>query len=102
VVVLFVCSAGRADQSPEGESTYGLARELLGQGCSAVVASPWPLDSRVPYHWFPTFMEAWSSGKSVAAATFLANQHVANYFSSNLANCLAMTVFGDGLRMWMR
>lgn len=102
VVVLFVCSAGRADQSPESESTYGLARELLGQGCSAVVASPWPLDSRVPYHWFPAFMDAWSSGKCVAAATFVANQHVANCFSSNLANCLAMTVFGDGLRMRMR
>ena len=102
VVVLFVCSAGRADQSPEGESTYGLARELLGQGCSAVVASPWPLDSRVPYHWFPTFIDEWSRGKSVAAATFLANQRVANNFNTNLANCLAMTVFGDGLRMRMR
>ncbi|MBR8000392.1 CHAT domain-containing protein [Burkholderia vietnamiensis] len=102
VVVLFVCSAGRADQAPEGESTYGLARELLAAGCSAVVASPWPLDSRVPYHWFPAFMDAWSNGTNVATASFLANQHVAMHFSSGLANCLAMTVFGDGLRMRMQ
>lgn len=102
VVVLFVCSAGRADESPEGESTYGLARELLAQGCSAVVASPWPLDSRVPYHWFPTFMDVWSEGKSVAEATFIANQHVEKHFSSSLANRLAMTVFGDGMRLRMK
>jgi hypothetical protein len=102
VVVLFVCSAGRADKSPEGESTYGLARELLEQGCSTVIASPWPLDSRVPYHWFPSFMDTWSSGKSVATATFLANQYVEKHFNSNFANCLAMTVFGDGLRLRMR
>lgn len=102
LIVLFVCSAGRIDKSPDGETTYGLARELLQQGCSAVVASPWPLDSRVPYHWFPAFMDAWSSGKNIADATFIANNYVAENFSSDLRNCLAMTVFGDGLRLMQR
>lgn len=101
VVVLFVCSAGRSDQAPEGESNYGLARELLGQGCSAVIASPWPIDPRVAYHWLPKFMDAWSGGKNVTDATFEANKHVEQNYNSELRHCLAMTVFGDGLRLRM-
>ncbi len=101
VVVLFVCSAGRSDRAPEGESNYGLARELLAQGCSAVIASPWPVDPRVAYHWLPFFMNAWRDGKNVTQATFEANKYVEKNYSSELRNCLAMTVFGDGLRLRM-
>lgn len=99
VAILFICSAGRSDRSPEGESNYGLARELLGQGCSAVIASPWPIDPRVAYHWLPAFMAAWDGGNNVADATFKANQHVESEWNFELRNCMAMTVFGDGLRM---
>lgn len=99
VAILFICSAGRSDHSPEGESNYGLARELLAQGCSAVIASPWPIDPRVTYHWLPAFMAAWDGGKNVTDATFIANQHVKSEWNSELRNCMAMTVFGDGLRM---
>ena len=99
VAILFICSAGRSDRSPEGESNYGLARELLAQGCSAVIASPWPIDPRVTYHWLPEFMVAWGGDKNVTDATFMANQYVESQLSSELRNCMAMTVFGDGLRM---
>ncbi len=99
VAILFICSAGRSDRSPEGESNYGLARELLAQGCSTVIASPWPIDPRVTYHWLPVFMGAWDGGKNVADAAFEANQYVESEWSSELRNCRAMTVFGDGLRM---
>lgn len=99
VVILFVCSAGRSDNSPQGETNYGLARELLGQGCSTVIASPWPIDPRVAYHWLPKFLDVWTEGATAAQAAFEANAHVRQQYSTELRNCLAMTVFGDGLRL---
>lgn len=59
VVVLFVCSGGRSDKVPGAIATSGLARRLLHQGCSAVIASLWPLDARVTYHWLLAFLSAW-------------------------------------------
>jgi Tfp pilus assembly protein PilF len=98
VVILFVCSAGRADKHPSGSTIVGLAKQLLDRGCSAVIASPWPLDSRVPYHWLPAFLEAWRRGLPLADANFEANAAVAKGLGDSPAKCLAMTVFGDPLR----
>nr|WP_249802890.1 CHAT domain-containing protein [Bradyrhizobium sp. 44] len=98
VVVLFVCSGGRVDSHPMSNSTVGLVKYALEAGCKCVVASPWPLDSRVPSHWLPAFLAAWESGKSVVDATFEANQAVKTRFSSEQRDYLAMAVYGDGLR----
>jgi len=93
--VLFVCSGGRADKHPAANTTLGLAKQVLDRGCSAVVASPWPLDSRVPSHWLPPFMAAWDAGKTLIEANFDANRVVDQNFALDPARGLAMTLFGD-------
>lgn len=99
VVILFVCSGGRADKHPGANTTLGLTKQILDRGCAAVVASPWPLDSRVPSHWLPEFMARWSEGDCLIGANFAANQIVDQQFSQDPARGLAMTVFGNpGLR----
>lgn len=102
VVVLFVCSGGRADKVPDAVTTIGLAKELLNQGCTAVLASPWPLDSRVTYHWLPAFLNAWTTGSTLAEANFQANRAVAKGLGSEPAKCLAMTLYGDPLRTYLQ
>lgn len=102
VVVLFVCSGGRADKMPDAVTTIGLAKELLNQGCTAVLASPWPLDSRVTYHWLPAFLDAWTNGSTLAEANFQANRAVAKGLGSEPAKCLAMTLYGDPLRTYLQ
>lgn len=96
VVVLFVCSGGRSDKHPHSHTTTGLVKELLDRGCSAVIASPWPLDARVTWHWLPTFLESWKGGLSLMDANFIANQTVAKNFAPDFEYCLAMNVFGNG------
>jgi hypothetical protein len=98
VVVLFICSGGRLDSHPVGETTVGLVHQLLDQGCSTVIASPWPLDTRVPSHWLPAFLERWISGDSAIEAAFAANLHVTRQMGDSPLNSLAMNVFGDPLR----
>jgi hypothetical protein len=98
VVILFVCSGGRSDKHPTADTNIGLAKEILDRGCSAVIASPWPLDARVTYHWLPEFMAAWDRGCTVAQSNFLANQAVAKELGENLETWLAMNLFGDPLR----
>lgn len=98
VAILFVCSGGRMDKHPMANTTLGLARQLLGNGCMAVVASPWPLDSRVPSYWIPTFLERWHAGSSVIDAVFDANANVRDKFSGEPRDCLAMHLYGDPLR----
>ncbi|QOF72459.1 hypothetical protein IG197_05110 [Aminobacter sp. SR38] len=97
VVILFVCSAGRFDKHPMADTTTGLAKELLDQGCSVVIASPWPLNASVPAYWLPAFMEAWSVGATVTDANFEGNKAVERALGNSTANCLALTVFGDPL-----
>lgn len=99
VVILFVCSGGRADKHPASNTTVGLAKQLLDRGCSAVIASPWPLDARVTYHWLPEFLRCWTLGQPVIDASFSANEAVAAALGDDPARCLAMSVYGDGLRM---
>lgn len=98
VVILFVCSGGRADKHPAANTTIGMAKQLLDRGCSAVISSPWPLDARVTYHWLPAFLDAWKCGSPVIDANFRANAAVAEALGPNPANYLAMTVYGDALR----
>jgi hypothetical protein len=94
-VVLFVCSGGRHDKHPGAHTTLGLARQILDRGSQAVIASSWPLDSRVPSHWLPVFLMHWSSGEPLIRANFAANRAVDQYFALDPAKGLAMTVFGD-------
>lgn len=97
IVVLFVCSGGRADKHPGAHTTLGLAKEILDRGCAAVIASPWPLDAQVPSHWLPVFLEYWSKGGILIEANFYANKAVDRYFSQDPARGLAMTIFGNPL-----
>jgi hypothetical protein len=97
IVVLFVCSGGRADKHPGAHSTLGLARQILDRGCQAVIASPWPLDSRVPSHWLPVFLDQWSKGEPLIEANFAANRVVDKYFALDPARGLAMSLFGNPL-----
>lgn len=98
VVILFVCSGGRIDSHPTGETTVGLIKELLNQGCLTVIASPWPLNVSVPPHWLPVFLREWTAGKTAMEATFLANKEVEQRLGDSPFYCLAMNVFGDPLR----
>jgi hypothetical protein len=98
VVILFICSGGRIDSHPQAETTVGLVKELLNEGCLAVVAPPWPLDVKVPPVWLPRFLEKWSEGATIIDSAFCANAEVAKSFSGNPVDCLAMNVFGDPLR----
>jgi CHAT domain-containing protein len=99
VVILFVCSGGRADKHPSSNTIVGLAKQLLDQGCSAVIASPWPLDARVTYHWLPEFLTVWTQGTPLIDANFAANNAVKRGLGDDPARCLAMSVYGDPLRM---
>jgi CHAT domain-containing protein len=96
LVILFVCSGGRTDKHPAANTTIGLAKQILDRGCQAVIASPWPLDARVPSHWLPAFLEQWQNGRSLLEANFEANRVVDRYFAQDPAKGLAMTVFGNG------
>jgi hypothetical protein len=94
-VVLFVCSGGRHDKHPGAHTTLGLAKQILDRGSQAVIASPWPLDARVPSHWLPVFLMHWSRGEPLIQANFDANKIVDQYFALDPARGLAMTVFGN-------
>ena len=96
-VILFVCSGGRTDKHPHANTTLGLTKQILDRGCQSVIASPWPLDARVPSHWLPKFLENWRQGHSIIEANFAANKVVDWNFARDPAKGLAMTVFGNPL-----
>jgi len=98
VVILFICSGGRFDSNPDAEASVGLVHQLLDAGCLTVIASPWPLDTRVPSHWLTEFMKWWSKGRPVIEANFRANQYVRTQMGDSPRDCLAMNVFGDPFR----
>lgn len=97
VVILFICSGGRTDKHPMANTTLGLAKQVLDRGCSAVIASPWPLDSQVPQHWLDAFLAQWEAGDRVMDAAFAANQAVDKRFALDPARGLAMMTYGNGL-----
>jgi len=98
VVILFVCSAGRLDPHPDAVANLGLARQLLDAGCASVIASPWPLDARVTYHWLPAFLTRWEAGDDVMTACFAANLAVRSALGGEPRDRLALSVFGDPYR----
>jgi hypothetical protein len=98
VVILFVCSAGRLDHHPDAVANMGLARKLLDAGCTSVIASPWPLDARVTYHWLPAFLTRWEAGDDVMTACFAANLAVRIALGGEPRDWLALSVFGDPYR----
>ena len=97
VVILFVCSGGRADKHPAANTTIGLSKQILDRGCTAVIASSWPLDARVPAHWLPAFLRRWDEGATLIKANFDANAVVDRAFAQDPARGLAMSLFGNPL-----
>jgi len=95
VVVLFVCSGGRVDKSPIGETTSGLAKQLLDAGCSAVLGSPWPLEVNVMWNWLPTFLDTWRNGANLAVANYEANRELDNRFPGDFKKSFAMHLIGN-------
>ncbi len=95
VVILFVCSGGRQDEHPVASTTVGLPKQLLDRGSSAVIASPWPLDSRVPSHWLPAFLTAWHAGEALIDAHAAGNRAVGAQMGNEPRDALAMTLYGN-------
>lgn len=97
VVILFVCSGGRIDKHPWGNTTVGLPKLLLNKGCRVVIASPWPLDVKVTYNWLEPFLREWQAGSTVLQATKKANEKVAQRLGERPQYALGMTAYGDVL-----
>ncbi|CAI1932578.1 CHAT domain-containing protein [Serratia fonticola] len=97
LVVLFVCSGGRIDKNPWGNSTTSLPKQLLNNGCRTVIASPWPLNVMVTYNWLEAFLHQWENGIAALDATKLANDSIARHFGEVPQYSLAMRVYGDVL-----
>jgi len=95
VVVLFVCSGGRQDEHPVASTTVGLPKQLLDRGSAAVIASPWPLDSRVPSHWLPAFLTQWEAGAALIDANAAGNRAVGAQMGNAPRDALAMTLYGN-------
>ena len=95
LVILFVCSGGRVDQHPYSNTTVGLPKLLLDNGCRTVIASPWPLSAVVVGPWLEEFMKNWNSGVCASIATFNANKYVESRLGMVAQYSLAMTVYGD-------
>ncbi|MBR7782341.1 CHAT domain-containing protein [Undibacterium luofuense] len=97
LVILFVCSGGRIDKNPWDNSTISLPKQLLNNGCRAVIASPWPLNVMVTYNWLAPFLREWEAGATVLDATKKANDMVAQRLGDVPQYSLAMRVYGDVL-----
>lgn len=96
VAVLFVCSGGRSDKVPDANTTSGLAKQLLSNGCSTVIASPWPMEAMVAASWAPKFLNHWKSGKTAIQACHDANKEI----SGDPSRALAMNLYGDPCQTW--
>lgn len=97
VIVLFVCSGGKLDESPYSETTFGLPKLLLDNSCETVIASPWPLDSFFIHRWLEVFIKGWDSGSCALDACFYANKTIMEENSYFAGRGLAMTLFGNPL-----
>ena len=97
VVILFVCSGGRFDKHPLASTAVALPKELLDRGSSAVVGSPWPLETGVPAYWLPAFLESWDAGDYLIDAVRRANRAVADRLGESPSRSLALTVYGNPL-----
>lgn len=97
VAVLFVCSAGRLDKHPLGNTNLGIVKQLLNHGVSSVIAPPWPVDGDVIYDWLPEFLQHWQAGATVTNANHAANVLVAKKHPLNPGRYLAMNLYGNPL-----
>jgi hypothetical protein len=97
LVILFVCSGGRMDRHPSASTTVGLPKMLLEQGCRAVIASPWPLESLAAGPWLEGFLAHWEQGVTAMDACHEANKRMAARREGEPQFSLAMTVYGDPL-----
>lgn len=95
IAILFVCSGGRQDEHPSASTTVGLPKQLLDRGSMAVIASPWPLDSRVPSHWLPAFLVEWEAGAMLIDANAAGNRAVGAQMGNEPRDALAMTLYGN-------
>lgn len=95
LVLLFVCSAGRADKHPSATTALGLAKRIVDRGCSTVIASPWPLDSQVAPNWLEAFLRHWEAGETAMEANYCSNRLIDARFAQDNARGLAMTVYGN-------
>lgn len=99
VVILLVCSGGRSDKHPDGNSVIGLAKELLDQGCCAVIGASWPITAGLAVYWLPAFLDAWGPGVPLIEACYAANQRVIGECGDNPANALGMSLYGDPFKV---
>jgi hypothetical protein len=97
LVILFVCSGGRMDRHPSASTMVGLPKMLLEQGCRAVIASPWPLESLAAGPWLEGFLECWEQGATAMDACYEANKRMTARREREPQFSLAMTVYGDPL-----
>ena len=88
-------SSGCVDLRPGANAVVGLVRQLLGNGCRAVVGSPWPLEWFVGAFWLPPFLDALDRGAAVLDACFEANDVVRRSLEHEPRRWLAMSVYGD-------
>jgi hypothetical protein len=95
VVVLFVCNGGRQDEHPAASTAVGLPKQLLDRGSAAVIASPWPLDARVPSHWLPAFLAAWGGGQTLLEANAAGNRAVIAQMGNEPQDAMALTLYGN-------
>lgn len=95
VVVLFVCNGGRQDEHPAASTAVGLPKQLLDRGSAAVIASPWPLDARVPSHWLPAFLAAWDGGQTLLEANAAGNRAVSAQMGNEPQDAMALTLYGN-------
>lgn len=59
------CETGRTEPH-QSDDRRGIVRAALAAGASSVLATLWPIDSRVAELVFPTFFENWQAGHSRA------------------------------------
>ncbi|WKL56688.1 hypothetical protein Q1W73_13565 [Asticcacaulis sp. ZE23SCel15] len=95
LTILFVCSAGRVDPSPETGDVIGLSKHVLARGCSAVIAPAWPIPFTIVRTWLAAFLPAWRAGDLLIDAYHKGNMAVANSTSWDAKRALAMTLYGD-------
>jgi tetratricopeptide (TPR) repeat protein len=95
LTILFVCSGGRIDPHPETGMALGLAKQILGRGCSAVIAPAWPVPFFIARPWLEGFLREWRKGTVLLDAFHAANLAVAKSSSWDPKRTLAMSLYGD-------
>jgi CHAT domain-containing protein len=96
LVTLAACETGVGTVGP-GDEVLGLTRGLLAGGCTAAVASLWPVSDRTTALLMPRFYGALRDGHGPAEAIRLAMPHVREAFDHPYF-WAPFVVMGDGRR----